>query len=143
MCHHAQPFTSLDGGSQVHSGAWGGRVESSQPLVQRHEERSSCPSLPTSQGVRTPPRSHSCSAPHTTPSFEQLCINYCNEKLQQLFIQLILKQEQEEYEREGITWQSVSTQLGWGGGLVAFREEGAFRVPFDLEGTRPALSRGR
>ncbi|XP_004839951.1 unconventional myosin-Ig [Heterocephalus glaber] len=40
-------------------------------------------------------------------SFEQFCINYCNEKLQQLFIQLILKQEQEEYEREGITWQSV------------------------------------
>ncbi|KAG3278245.1 myosin IG, transcript variant X2 [Ictidomys tridecemlineatus] len=42
-------------------------------------------------------------------SFEQFCINYCNEKLQQLFIRLILKQEQEEYEREGITWQTVST----------------------------------
>nr|XP_021503916.1 unconventional myosin-Ig isoform X3 [Meriones unguiculatus] len=40
-------------------------------------------------------------------SFEQFCINYCNEKLQQLFIQLILKQEQEEYEREGIAWQSI------------------------------------
>ncbi|XP_054427265.1 unconventional myosin-Ig [Pteronotus mesoamericanus] len=40
-------------------------------------------------------------------SFEQFCINYCNEKLQQLFIQLILKQEQEEYQREGIAWQSV------------------------------------
>ncbi|XP_028933147.1 unconventional myosin-Ig [Ornithorhynchus anatinus] len=40
-------------------------------------------------------------------SFEQLCINYCNEKLQQLFIQLILKQEQEEYEREGIAWQNI------------------------------------
>ncbi|XP_057588206.1 unconventional myosin-Ig isoform X2 [Hippopotamus amphibius kiboko] len=40
-------------------------------------------------------------------SFEQFCINYCNEKLQQLFIQLILKQEQEEYEREGIAWQNV------------------------------------
>ncbi|XP_029786784.1 unconventional myosin-Ig isoform X2 [Suricata suricatta] len=39
-------------------------------------------------------------------SFEQFCINYCNEKLQQLFIQLILKQEQEEYEREGIAWQT-------------------------------------
>ncbi|XP_074053791.1 unconventional myosin-Ig [Macrotis lagotis] len=40
-------------------------------------------------------------------SFEQFCINYCNEKLQQLFIQLILKQEQEEYQREGITWQNI------------------------------------
>ncbi|XP_006898663.1 PREDICTED: unconventional myosin-Ig [Elephantulus edwardii] len=40
-------------------------------------------------------------------SFEQFCINYCNEKLQQLFIQLILKQEQDEYQREGITWQSI------------------------------------
>ncbi|XP_037693188.1 unconventional myosin-Ig isoform X2 [Choloepus didactylus] len=40
-------------------------------------------------------------------SFEQFCINYCNEKLQQLFIQLILKQEQEEYQREGITWQTI------------------------------------
>lgn len=34
--------------------------------------------------------------------FEQFCINYCNEKLQQLFIELTLKQEQEEYQREQI-----------------------------------------
>uniref|UniRef100_A0A672YER7 Unconventional myosin-Ig-like n=1 Tax=Sphaeramia orbicularis TaxID=375764 RepID=A0A672YER7_9TELE len=40
-------------------------------------------------------------------SFEQFCINYCNEKLQQLFIELILQQEQGEYEREGITWQHI------------------------------------
>ncbi|NXI38271.1 MYO1G protein, partial [Galbula dea] len=42
-----------------------------------------------------------------TNSFEQFCINYCNEKLQQLFIDLILRQEQAEYQREGITWQSI------------------------------------
>uniref|UniRef100_A0A8C3AU47 Myosin IG n=1 Tax=Cyclopterus lumpus TaxID=8103 RepID=A0A8C3AU47_CYCLU len=40
-------------------------------------------------------------------SFEQFCINYCNEKLQQLFIELILRQEQGEYQREGITWQHI------------------------------------
>ncbi|XP_017887268.1 myosin-IB [Ceratina calcarata] len=40
-------------------------------------------------------------------SFEQFCINYCNEKLQQLFIQLTLKSEQEEYLREGIAWENI------------------------------------
>jgi len=40
-------------------------------------------------------------------SFEQFCINYCNEKLQQIFIELTLKQEQEEYQREGIKWTPI------------------------------------
>uniref|UniRef100_A0AAQ4RRK7 Myosin Ic, paralog b n=1 Tax=Gasterosteus aculeatus aculeatus TaxID=481459 RepID=A0AAQ4RRK7_GASAC len=40
-------------------------------------------------------------------SFEQFCINYCNEKLQQLFIELTLRSEQEEYEAEGIAWETV------------------------------------
>ncbi|OXA52598.1 unconventional myosin IC [Folsomia candida] len=40
-------------------------------------------------------------------SFEQFCINYCNEKLQQLFIELTLKSEQEEYRKEGIQWEDV------------------------------------
>ena len=39
--------------------------------------------------------------------FEQFCINYVNEKLQQLFIELTLKAEQEEYQREGIQWTPI------------------------------------
>jgi myosin-1 len=40
-------------------------------------------------------------------SFEQFCINFCNEKLQQLFIRLVLQQEQAEYKREGIKWTNI------------------------------------
>ncbi|KAM8975581.1 unconventional myosin-Ia isoform 1-T1 [Pelodytes ibericus] len=40
-------------------------------------------------------------------SFEQFIINYCNEKLQQIFIQMTLKEEQEEYAKEGIEWTRI------------------------------------
>ncbi|PRP75446.1 myosin IA heavy chain, partial [Planoprotostelium fungivorum] len=43
-----------------------------------------------------------------TNSFEQLCINFCNESLHQIFIDLTLKTEQEEYVREGIKWEPVA-----------------------------------
>ncbi|XP_015424927.1 PREDICTED: unconventional myosin-VI isoform X6 [Myotis davidii] len=35
-------------------------------------------------------------------SYEQFCINYCNEKLQQFFNERILKEEQELYQKEGL-----------------------------------------
>eukprot|EP01133_Synstelium_polycarpum_P016755 gene16755-19921_t len=39
--------------------------------------------------------------------FEQFLINYANEKLQQLFINLVLRHEQEEYLKEGIDWTHI------------------------------------
>ncbi|XP_076172259.1 unconventional myosin-Ie isoform X2 [Ptiloglossa arizonensis] len=39
--------------------------------------------------------------------FEQFCINFVNEKLQQIFIELTLKAEQEEYISENIQWSPI------------------------------------
>ncbi|CAB1436680.1 unnamed protein product [Pleuronectes platessa] len=42
-----------------------------------------------------------------TNSFEQLCINFANEKLQQFFVAHIFKLEQEEYLKEDIVWNKM------------------------------------
>uniref|UniRef100_A0A3Q2YWP2 Unconventional myosin-VIIa-like n=1 Tax=Hippocampus comes TaxID=109280 RepID=A0A3Q2YWP2_HIPCM len=41
-------------------------------------------------------------------SFEQLCINFANEKLQQFFVGHIFKLEQKEYLKENIVWNNIN-----------------------------------
>uniref|UniRef100_A0A8B9TGN9 Unconventional myosin-Ib n=1 Tax=Anas platyrhynchos TaxID=8839 RepID=A0A8B9TGN9_ANAPL len=53
-------------------------------------------------------------------SFEQFIINYCNEKLQQIFIELTLKEEQEEYIREVRYWHNQT-------GILAMLDEECLR----------------
>jgi len=40
-------------------------------------------------------------------SFEQFCINYVNERLQQIFIELTIRGEQREYKQEALPWRDV------------------------------------
>ena len=53
-------------------------------------------------------------------SFEQFCINYCNEKLQQFFNGRVLKDEQELYRREGLGGKNVSFVGNQGSNLSYF-----------------------
>ena len=40
-------------------------------------------------------------------SFEQLCINYANERLQQLFNKHLIEMEQSEYQKEDLVWKQI------------------------------------
>jgi myosin-1 len=44
--------------------------------------------------------------------FEQLIINFSNEKVQQLVIDWAFRQEQEDIVQQGLEWTQVSTTLG-------------------------------
>ena len=59
-------------------------------------------------------------------SFEQLCINLTNEKLQHFFLLRVFRAEEELYALEGVTW----TPLSWedNSGCVALVEGGVLRV---------------
>jgi myosin heavy subunit len=58
-----------------------------------------------------PPLTHTLTHTHTHTQmnrFEQLCINYANEKLQQRFTQDVFKAVQAEYQAEGIKWELIN-----------------------------------
>ena len=42
--------------------------------------------------------------------FEQLCINYTNEKLQQFFLGCVFKAEEEIHKHEGVFWRPIEFQ---------------------------------
>ena len=42
-----------------------------------------------------------------TNSFEQLCINFANEKLQQFFLYTVFESEREAYRAEGVPWEPI------------------------------------
>ena len=52
----------------------------------------------------------------TNNSFEQLVINFANEKLQQFFLKFVFKAEEAEYEAECVRWTPIEYQDNGGRG---------------------------
>merc|ERR1712180_130185 len=69
--------------------------------------------------------------------FEQICINYVNEKLQQFFNQHMFTLEQEEYVREGLNWANVDFGMDLQKCIDMFEKPMAFLAIFEEESLFP------
>merc|ERR1719325_462835 len=69
--------------------------------------------------------------------FEQICINYVNEKLQQFFNQHMFTLEQEEYVREGLDWANVDFGMNLQKCIDMFEKPMALLAIFEEESLFP------
>merc|ERR1719266_3101632 len=69
--------------------------------------------------------------------FEQICINYVNEKLQQFFNQHMFTLEQEEYVREGLDWANVDFGMDLQKCIDMFEKPMALLAVFEEESLFP------
>merc|ERR1719251_478285 len=69
--------------------------------------------------------------------FEQICINYVNEKLQQFFNSHMFTLEQEEYVREGLDWANVDFDMDLQKCIDMFEKPMAFLAIFEEESLFP------
>merc|ERR1711892_910805 len=69
--------------------------------------------------------------------FEQICINYVNEKLQQFFNQHMFTLEQEEYVREGLDWANVDFGMDLQPCINMFEKPMALLAIFEEESLFP------
>merc|ERR1711963_1122201 len=69
--------------------------------------------------------------------FEQICINFCNEKLQQFFNQHMFTLEQEEYVREGLDWANVDFGMDLQKCIDMFEKPMALLAIFEEESLFP------
>merc|ERR1719336_2903880 len=70
-------------------------------------------------------------------TFEQICINYVNEKLQQFFNQHMFTLEQEEYVKEGLDWANVDFGMNLQPCIDMFEKPMCLLAIFDEESLFP------